>query len=111
MSEQRLIEVDFPIRRVSEESIRESNVRQGHISTLHIWWARRPLAASRATALAALLPDDPKRREELLALVRDISPWEVATTSTAGSPHPLIEKARDLVWEAYGGRAPTVLDC
>lgn len=41
----RLIEVDFPLREVSEHSVREKNIRHGHISTLHIWWARRPLAA------------------------------------------------------------------
>jgi len=124
----RLIEVAFPIRKVSEESVREKNIRHGHISTLHIWWARRPLAASRATALAALLPDDPARREELLALVRDISPWEVVSVgsqaihrrsregraingSTTNNVNPLIEKARALIREAYGGRAPRVLDC
>ena len=43
----RLLETDFPLRKVSEESVREKNIRHGHISTLHIWWARRPLAASR----------------------------------------------------------------
>lgn len=107
-SQRKLIEVDFPIRKVSEESVREKNIRHGHISTLHIWWARRPLAASRATALAALLPDDPARREELLALVRDISPWEVVS---GNETHPLIERARQLIREAYGGRAPRVLDC
>jgi len=74
MPDLRLIEVDFPIRPVSEESVREKNIRHGHISTLHIWWARRPLAASRTTALAALLPDDPHRREALLRLVRDLAP-------------------------------------
>jgi adenine-specific DNA methylase len=103
----RFIEVDFPLRKVSEESVREKNIRHGHISTLHIWWARRPLAASRTTALAALLPDDPRRREELLALVRDIAPWEVVSNGN----DPQIEKARQLIREAFGGRAPRVLDC
>jgi len=102
----RLIEVDFPLRKVSDESVREKNIRHGHISTLHIWWARRPLAASRATALAALLPDEPGQREELLALVRDIAPWEVVSNGNA----PQIEKARQLIREAFGGRAPRVLD-
>jgi len=102
----RLIEADFPLRTVSEESVREKNIRHGHISTLHIWWARRPLAASRATALAALLPDEPGQREELLALVRDIAPWEVVSNGNA----PQIEKARQLIREAFGGRAPRVLD-
>jgi putative DNA methylase len=53
----RLIEVDLPIRRISEEARREKSIRQGHISTLHIWWARRPLAACRAVLCAALWPD------------------------------------------------------
>jgi len=103
----RLIEADFPLRTVSEESVREKNIRHGHISTLHIWWARRPLAASRATVLAALLPDDPRRREELFTLLREISPWEAVANGNA----PQIEKARRLLREAFGGRAPRVLDC
>jgi len=95
---QKLIEADFRLRKVSEESVREKNIRHGHISTLHIWWARRPLAASRATALAALLPDDPKRRRELLALVGEIVPWEVVSKGN----HPRIEEARKLIREAFG---------
>lgn len=125
MNPKRLIEVDFPIREVSKESVREKNIRHGHISTLHIWWARRPLAASRATTLAALLPDDPKRREEFLHLVRDIAPWEavarelgigirdsgdskIVPDSEFRTP---IDRARGLIREAFGGRAPKVLDC
>src|SRR5215510_3230053 len=53
----RLIEVDLPIARISAHSRREKNIRQGHISALHIWWARRPLAACRAVLCAALWPD------------------------------------------------------
>ena len=53
----RLIEVDLPIRAVSAHARREKSIRQGHISTLHLWWARRPLAACRSVLLAALLPD------------------------------------------------------
>lgn len=53
----RLIEVDLPIKRVSEHARREKSIRHGHISTLHIWWARRPLAACRAVICAALWPD------------------------------------------------------
>jgi len=52
----RFIEQSFPVKEVSIESAREKNIRHGHISTLHIWWARRPLASSRATAYAALIP-------------------------------------------------------
>ncbi|HWP30250.1 MAG TPA: DUF1156 domain-containing protein [Fimbriimonadales bacterium] len=104
-SARRLIEADFPLRKVSEESVREKNIRHGHISTLHIWWARRPLAASRATALAALLPDDPVRGEQFLRLVREISPWEAVQKE-----NPALEKARALIRDAFGGHPPRVLD-
>ena len=64
----RLIEVAFPLKQASLASVHEKNVRHGHISTLHIWPARRPLAACRAALLATLLPDpgDPVKRAELL---------------------------------------------
>ena len=73
----RLIEVDLPIRRISGHARREKSIRHGHISTLHIWWARRPLAACRAVLCASLWPDpaDPncpsafviRARQEMLA--------------------------------------------
>ena len=44
--DRRLIEETFPIKEVSEESVREKRLRYGHISTLHVWWARRPLSSS-----------------------------------------------------------------
>src|SRR5947209_9813722 len=53
----RLIEVALPLKEVSEHSAREKSIRHGHISTLHLWWARRPLAACRAVVCAALWPD------------------------------------------------------
>ena len=53
----RLIEVDLPIKKISAHARREKSIRHGHISTLHIWWARRPLAACRAVICAALWPD------------------------------------------------------
>src|SRR2546428_13261961 len=53
----RLIEVDFPIAAVSEHAAKEKSIRHGHPSTLHLWWARRPLAACRAVLLGLLLPD------------------------------------------------------
>ncbi|MBI2917635.1 MAG: DUF1156 domain-containing protein [Chloroflexi bacterium] len=58
----RLIEVALPIREISVESVRDKSLRHGHISTLHLWWARRPLAASRAVVFASLVPDpdDPR---------------------------------------------------
>jgi adenine-specific DNA methylase len=56
--EKRLIEEAFPLEEVSGKSKREKNIRQGHISTLHIWWSRKPLAASRTTAFAALVREE-----------------------------------------------------
>src|SRR5476651_791840 len=53
----RLIEVDLPIARISAHARREKSIRHGHISTLHIWWARRPLAACRAVICASLWLD------------------------------------------------------
>ena len=53
----RLIEVDLPLKRISTHARREKSIRHGHISTLHIWWARRPLAACRAVICASLWPD------------------------------------------------------
>jgi putative DNA methylase len=73
----RLIEVDLPIRRISAHARREKSIRHGHISSLHIWWARRPLAACRAVICAALWPDPadencpPAFREEARRLMTD----------------------------------------
>ena len=66
-NENRLIERAFPLKQTSLTSVHEKNVRHGHISTLHIWPARRPLAACRAALLATLLPDPgtPEKRREL----------------------------------------------
>src|SRR5215213_5873780 len=74
----RLIEVDLPIKRISAHARRKKSIRHGHISTLHIWWARRPLAACRAVICAALWFDPadencpPKFRE---AVRREMSNW------------------------------------
>lgn len=69
----RLIEVALPLKEVSEQSAREKSIRHGHISTLHIWWARRPLAACRAVVFASLVPDpdDPTCPEEFRGLVNE----------------------------------------
>src|SRR2546422_9538484 len=66
----RLIEVDFPLKQTSLDSVHEKNVRHGHISTLHIWPARRPLAASRAALIATLLPDPGNAEERKQMLER-----------------------------------------
>ena len=105
----RLIEYDLPLAEISEQSAREKNIRHGHPSTLHIWWARRPLASSRATAFAALIddpgPDNPQQREYLPDLVKRITPWEAVKNGNSAD----IEEARQLIAKQYG-RPPRVLD-
>ena len=66
----RLIEFAFPLEQTSLDSVHEKNVRHGHISTLHIWPARRPLAACRAALIATLLPDPgtPEARKSIVPL-------------------------------------------
>ena len=103
--ERTLIEETFPVKEVSEESAREKNIRHGHISTLHIWWARRPLASSRATAYAALIPA-PESVEELEKkrnFIAGLCKWENSLNST------YVEKARKDIKEALG-YSPRVLD-
>ena len=72
----RLAEVDFPIAAVSRHAVREKSIRHGHPSTLHLWWARRPLASSRAILLALLMPDpcDPSCPEEFRKAARKVLP-------------------------------------
>lgn len=105
----RLIEYDLPLADISEESAREKNIRHGHPSTLHIWWARKPLASSRATAFAALIDDpgenDPQQREYLLDLTRRIISWETVKDGKSLD----IEEARQLITNQYG-RPPRMLD-
>lgn len=83
----RLIEVDLPIARISAHARREKSIRHGHISTLHIWWARRPLAACRAVICAALWPDPADElcpqafrdvaAERLIAFARRVFPRKI----------------------------------
>src|SRR4030065_59001 len=72
----RLAEVDFPIAVVSAHAVREKSGPKGHISTLHLWWARRPLASSRAVLLGLLLPDpcDPHCPEPFKKKARELLP-------------------------------------
>ena len=72
----RLAEVDFPIAEVSRHAAREKSIRHGHPSTLHLWWARRPLASSRAVLLGLLWPDpcDPLCPEEFKERARELLP-------------------------------------
>jgi putative DNA methylase len=102
----RFIEESFPVKEVGEASAREKNIRHGHISTLHIWWARRPLAASRATAYAALTPA-PKDAEEWQKkrdFIIQLCQWENSNNQS------LLERARREILEANGGVSPKVLD-
>ena len=128
----RLIEVAFPLKQASLDSVHEKNVRHGHISTLHIWPARRPLAACRAALIATLLPD-PGNDEERKKILEKLGGHVVKVTKKKKLPSGKVqeqvveetvggilhwgrEASPDLEWfrqkisEAYGGRAPKVLD-
>lgn len=130
----RLIEHAFPLKQASLDSVHEKNVRHGHISTLHIWPARRPLAACRAALIATLLPD-PGTPEERQALCEKIGGKVVRKMEKKKMPGGQTverekeqteggilhwgretENAETLAWfreeikKAYGGRAPRVLD-
>jgi len=102
----RFIEETFPVKEVGAESSREKNIRHGHISTLHIWWARRPLASSRATNYAALIPapDNIDEWNNKRQFIIDFSKWENSLNPA------LIERARKDILEANGGKPPKVLD-
>ena len=128
----RLAEVDFPIAEVSRHAVREKSIRHGHPSTLHLWWARRPLASSRAVLLGLLWPDpcDPlcpgefkaKAREmlprvlgrvgpadehlskALLKFIADFANWDLAANRT------YLEVSRALVKAAHGEEPPLVVD-
>jgi putative DNA methylase len=128
----RLAEVDFPIAVVSKHSAREKSIRHGHPSTLHLWWARRPLAACRAMLLALLWPDpcdlncpeefkekarellpavqgqpgpaNEDLRKALLKFVGDFANWDLSSNPT------YLEVSRALVKVAYDGEPPLVVD-
>jgi putative DNA methylase len=128
----RLIEVAFPLKQASLDSVHEKNVRHGHISTLHIWPARRPLAACRAALIATLLPD-PGNAEERKKLLEKLGGTVVEVVKKKKLPSGRVEEKKveetvggilhwgresgpDLEWfrqrirKAYDGRAPKVLD-
>ena len=134
----RLAEVDFPIAEVSKHAAREKSIRYGHPSTLHLWWARRPLASSRAVLLALLLPDpcDPhcpsgfksQARELLLAMRSRASGWDADVATDEGLRRTLLrfiadfanwdnaanddylETGRGLVRAAHPEETPLVVD-
>ncbi len=134
----RLAEVDFPIAEVSRHAAREKSIRHGHPSTLHLWWARRPLASSRAMLMALLLPDpcDPhcpeafkkETRQILLGMHGRPGGWIEAIEPDDGLRRVLLkfiadfanwnlaangvrlETARALVRAAHGAEPPLVVD-
>src|SRR5204863_8664474 len=85
----KLIEVALPLEAINQESAREKSIRHAHPSTLHLWWARRPLAACRAVLFASHV-DDPsthpdrfpteeeqeKERQRLFRIIEDLVKWE-----------------------------------
>src|ERR1700732_1686872 len=85
----KLIEVALPLEAINKESAREKSIRHGHPSTLHLWWARRPLAACRAALFASLvvdpsahpdrLPDEAAQeaeRKRLFAIIEELVKWD-----------------------------------
>lgn len=116
MSDRRLIEVDFPLEETSLDAAHEKYVRHGHLSTLHIWPARRPLAACRATLIATLLPDPDDEAERAALLERLGGHVNPDTGKTVGGIlHWKREDSPDLAWfreqiAAHYDGPPRVLD-
>ena len=106
----RLAEVEFPIAEVSRHAAREKSIRHGHPSTLHLWWARRPLASSRAVLMALLMPDpcDPhcpnefkvQAREFLLGMGSRPSGWDSVIQTDDGLQRILLQFIADFAnWD------------
>ena len=107
----RLIEVDLPIKRISAHARREKSIRHGHISTLHIWWARRPLAACRAVICAALWPDpaDPQCpaafREAAAKLILDFA-RKITSDTKLANEHCSLENFK--LWQKLVSQPSTI---
>lgn len=113
----KLIEVAIPLEAINAASAREKSIRHGHPSTLHLWWARRPLAACRAVLFAQLV-DDPSslpdqfpteelqkaERDRLFAIIEDLVKWENSTNEE------VLERARAEIRRSCGGLLPPVYD-
>src|SRR4051794_13114525 len=111
----KLIEVSIPLEDINAESAREKSIRHGHPSTLHLWWARRPLAAARAVLFAQLV-DDPSsnpdlseeqqkvERERLHGIIRRLVRWENINNET------LLREAHEEILKSTGGNPPAILD-
>lgn len=123
MTRRKMIEVALPLEAINKEAAREKSIRHGHPSTLHLWWARRPLAAARAVLFAQLV-DDPASTDEALAiadddereawiaserarlfrLVEELVKWENSTNET------VLNAARAEIMRCTGGNPPPILD-
>ncbi len=104
----KLIEVALPLQAINEASAREKSIRHGHPSTLHLWWARRPLAAARAVIFAQMV-DDPsslpelfptpkkqeKERQRLFRIIEELVKWENTTNEV------VLQAARDEIWASW----------
>lgn len=113
----KLIEVALPLDAINKESAREKSIRHGHPSTLHLWWARRPLATARAVIFASLV-DDPSahpeqfpdeasenaERQRLFRIIEDLVKWE-----NVGNEE-VLEAARSEIRKSVGNEPLTLLD-
>lgn len=113
----KLIEVALPLEAINQESAREKSIRRGHPSTLHLWWARRPLATARAVIWASLV-DDPsshpelfpdeesqrKERERLFGILTRLVKWENS------NDEGILTEARAEILRSTNGNPPAFLD-
>jgi len=116
-TKKKLIEVAIPLEAINAASAREKSIRHGHPSTLHLWWARRPLAACRAVLFAQLV-DDPSsdldkfptheaqeaERKRLFDIIEELVKWENSTNEE------VLERARAEIRKSCGGELPPVYD-
>lgn len=117
MAIKKLIEVALPLEKINAESAREKSIRHGHPSTLHLWWARRPLAAARAVIWSSLV-DDPSshpekfptedeqnaERQRLFKILEDLVVWENSTNST------VLDVAKAEIMKSTNNNPPALLD-
>ncbi|MGE5619339.1 MAG: DUF1156 domain-containing protein [Sphingomonadaceae bacterium] len=108
VTRKKLIEVALPLKAINEASAREKSIRHGHPSTLHLWWARRPLAAARAVIFAQMV-DDPsscpeefptedeqeRERQRLFRIIEELVKWENTTNDE------VLQRARDEIWKSW----------
>lgn len=117
MATKKLIEVALPLEKINAESAREKSIRHGHPSTLHLWWARRPLAAARAVIWASLV-DDPsshpekfpteeeqnRERQRLFGILEELVVWENSNDER------VLNAAKEEILKSNGGSLPEFLD-